>query len=110
MTKRAPPGSHMVVMAGLVGALLPATLAAAEMVERGRIIAETFCAQCHATGATGASPLPGAPPFRTFKERWPVEVLAEALAEGLTTGHPEMPTVTMTPGEIDAFLGYLDSF
>jgi mono/diheme cytochrome c family protein len=101
-------------MAGLVGALLPATLASAaadaEMVERGRIIAETFCAQCHATGATGASPLPGAPPFRTFKERWPVEVLAEALAEGLTTGHPEMPTVTMTPGEIDAFLGYLDSF
>lgn len=112
MTKRAPLGSHAAILAGLAGACLPGTLVAAdaELVERGRIIAETFCAKCHATGATGESPLPEAPPFRTFKERWPVEVLAEALAEGLTSGHPDMPVVTMTPGEIDAFLAYLDNF
>ncbi len=112
MTKRASLGSHAAILTGLAGACLPATLAAAdaELVERGRIIAETFCAGCHATGATGESPLPEAPPFRTFKEQWPVEMLAEGLAEGLTTGHPEMPVVTMTPGEIDAFLAYLDSF
>ena len=110
MTKRAPMGSHAAILAGLAGACLPAVVAAEDLVERGRIIADTFCASCHATGATDESPLPEAPPFRTFKERWPVEVLAEALAEGLTSGHPDMPVVTMTPGEIDAFLAYLDSF
>lgn len=112
MTRCAPLGSRFLAMAGLAGACFPVALQAAdaELVERGRIIADTFCATCHASGASGASPLAAAPPFRTFKERWPVEVLAEALAEGLTTGHPDMPTVTMTPGEIDAFLAYLDSF
>lgn len=85
-------------------------MAQAELVERGRILADTYCSGCHAIGAEGESPLAEAPPMRTFKERWPVEHLAEALAEGIMVGHEAMPEVSMTPTEIDAFLAYLESF
>lgn len=80
------------------------------LVERGRILAETYCGRCHATAAEGASPLDAAPPMRSFRERWPVEHLAEALAEGIMVGHEAMPEVSLTPSEIDSFLAYLDSF
>ena len=89
-----------------------ATTAAAQddLAERGRIIADTYCSECHATGETGASPNTDAPPMRSFKESWPVESLAEALAEGIMVGHSDMPEITMTTSEIDAFLAYLESF
>ena len=32
-----------------------------------------------------------APPFRDLPKRYPVENLAEALAEGIVTGHPARP-------------------
>ena len=80
------------------------------LAERGRIIAETYCSECHATGASGTSPMAEAPPLRTFHERWDVENLAEALAEGIMVGHEEMPEFRMTTYEIDAFLAYLESF
>ena len=80
------------------------------LAERGRIIADTYCSECHATGASDASPMPQAPPLRTFKERWPVDHLAEALAEGIMVGHEDMPEFRMTTSEIEAFLAYLDSF
>ena len=92
----------------LVGSV-PAT-AQDDLAERGRIIADTYCGTCHATGASGDSPLAEAPPMRTFKTLWPVENLAEALAEGIMVGHPGMPEIAMTPSEIDAFLAYLNSF
>jgi hypothetical protein len=38
-----------------------------------------------------------------------VETLAEALAEGIMTGHPAMPHFTFHPREIDALLTYIDS-
>jgi len=75
----------------------------------GRNLAERHCAACHAIGRTGASPNDAAPPFRLFSSRWPIESLAEALAEGIVTGHPDMPTFTFSAGEIDDFLGWLDS-
>ena len=81
-----------------------------DLAERGRIIADTYCSECHATGETGASPNTDAPPMRSFKESWPVESLAEALAEGIMVGHPDMPEIVMTTSEIDAFLAYLESF
>ncbi len=77
--------------------------------ERGRAIAEKNCARCHATGATGESPLKPAPPFRTLPQRYPVENLAEALAEGIVTGHSAMPEFTFKPDEIDALPTYIAS-
>lgn len=77
--------------------------------ERGRAIAEKNCARCHATGPTGESPLKPAPPFRVLPQRYPIENLAEALAEGIVTGHSAMPEFTFKPDEIDALLTYIAS-
>ncbi len=77
-------------------------------VERGRAIAEVHCSRCHATGREGASPMEGAVPFRDLERSYPVETLAEALAEGIVTGHPQMPVFAFAPGEIDDLLAYLD--
>lgn len=76
-------------------------------IERGRAFAEANCASCHAIGRTGASRLAVAPPFRTLHRRYPVEQLAEALAEGITTGHDAMPEFQLTPAQVDDFLAYL---
>lgn len=81
--------------------------AASTQTEEGRRIAETHCARCHAVGATDDSPHSQAPPFRELGQRYPVEGLEEALAEGIMTGHPEMPEFTLEPEEIGAFIAYL---
>ncbi|MFX8373894.1 cytochrome c, partial [Acinetobacter baumannii] len=79
----------------------PAAATAAD-IAAGRAILEANCARCHAVGLTGESPLAKAPAFRTLKKRYPIESLAEALAEGIVTGHPGMPQFTFSPSEIDA--------
>ncbi len=79
------------------------------MLAEGRAIAEERCAICHAIGPQDESPEPAAPAFRTLSQRYPVDDLQEALAEGLTTGHPTMPEVVLQPEQIDAFLAYLKS-
>ena len=81
----------------------------AEEVEKGRAFAEANCARCHALGMDDVSPHPKAPPFRVVVERYPSENLAEALAEGIVSGHPDMPVFVLKPEEIEAFLAYLDS-
>jgi mono/diheme cytochrome c family protein len=78
-------------------------------VEKGRTIAFGRCGRCHALGLKDQSPHPQAPPFRLVVERYPSENLAEALAEGIVAGHPDMPVIVLTPNEIEAFLAYLDS-
>jgi mono/diheme cytochrome c family protein len=99
----------------MLGAFLSAaalsTVAAAtdSAIERGRSIATAKCASCHAIGTAGKSPVALAPPFRTLPERYPVEHLAEALAEGIVVGHPMMPEFTFAPPEIDALLSYIES-
>lgn len=77
----------------------------------GHALVEENCAQCHAVGASGDSPNPNAPPFRTFKAKWPLEHLEEALAEGIVVGHggAEMPEFVFEPDEISDILAYLDS-
>jgi mono/diheme cytochrome c family protein len=81
-------------------------------VERGRAFAQRHCATCHAIGRTGSSPYAPAPPFRTLHERYDVEALAEALAEGIVVGHGgarQMPQFVLSPAEIDDLLAYLKS-
>jgi hypothetical protein len=48
-----------------------------------------------------------APPFREVVRRYPVYDLAEALAEGIVSGHPDMPQFVFQPKEISAILTYL---
>jgi cytochrome c len=76
---------------------------------RGEALLAKNCAKCHAIGRTGASPHPEAPPFRTLSRKYPIEGLAEALAEGISVGHPDMPEFVFDPDEIGAILAYLKS-
>lgn len=78
-------------------------------VAEGQRLAESRCASCHGIGPTGASPRPPAPPFRDLHRRYPVDQLAESLAEGIVTGHPGMPEISFDRAEIEAFLAYLRS-
>jgi len=39
--------------------------------------------------------------------RYPVESLAEALAEGVVTGHPSMPEFALDPAQINDLTDYL---
>ncbi|NMG39569.1 c-type cytochrome [Chelativorans sp. ZYF759] len=76
-------------------------------VELGRAIAEEHCASCHAIGLEDESPMADVPEFRTLHENYPVTHLAEALAEGIMVGHPEMPVFVLDPAQIEGFLAYL---
>ena len=96
----------MMLIAAAVAASRPAL---AGSVEHGRAIAATNCAACHSIDRTGASPYPKAPPFRTLGQSYPVENLEESLAEGIVTGHRNMPQFQMSPGDVDDFIAYLRS-
>lgn len=81
--------------------------------EAGRAFAEARCSSCHAVGETGASPYAPAPPLRTLHQKYNVEGLAEAFAEGILVGHKgpaQMPEFVLTPEEIDDLIAYLKSF
>jgi len=58
---------------------------------------------------TDTSPHPDAPAFRTLPKRYPIDYLAEALAEGISTGHPDMPEFVASPDQIDAIIAYIES-
>jgi mono/diheme cytochrome c family protein len=77
--------------------------------ERGRQIAATHCASCHAIGAAGESPAPEAPPFRLLSRNYRVDALEEALAEGISVGHPAMPEFQFEPDDVTALVQYLQS-
>jgi mono/diheme cytochrome c family protein len=89
---------------GSLGVPLPAVAGDARA---GRQVAEKNCAGCHAILRVGASPFAPAPPFREIVRRYKVSDLEEALAEGVTTGHPAMPEITLPPRQIDDLLTYL---
>ncbi|KQX18782.1 hypothetical protein ASD39_20690 [Sphingomonas sp. Root50] len=78
-----------------------------KLVREGHTLAVKRCGACHATEKTGASPLAAAPPFRSLAYRYPVETLDEALAEGITVGHPDMPSDPWEPDDIERFIAYL---
>ena len=74
--------------------------------QRGLTFVAANCTQCHAVDKVSPSPLGIAPPFRTLHTKYPVENLAEALAEGMT-GHPTMPQFKLDPGQIGDVIAYL---
>jgi len=99
--------------AGLAALLLPlgagAAHAQATVADQGRDLLERNCAMCHAVGVTGDSPNSIAPAFREMHTRYPIDNLAEALGEGILTGHPQMPQFTFDADEVQAILTYLKS-
>lgn len=75
----------------------------------GALIAFELCARCHAVAPGNSSPVPDAPTFLDIAHRWPVENLAESMAEGMMVGHESdpMPVFQFTPEELDNLLAYL---
>ena len=86
-----------------------AVLAYDAHLRKGQTIAEIQCSRCHAIGKRDPSPLPQAPPLRSLAKRYPLYYLAEALAEGIMTGHRDMPMFKFDPDEIGALLAYIGS-
>lgn len=93
----------------LTGLMVTAAAATDGQVQRGRTFVGANCAACHAVGRIGASPLGVAPAFRDLHTKYPVEDLGEALAEGITTGHPTMPQFQLEPDQITDVLAYMKS-
>ncbi len=90
----------------LIAALAPAHADEAQ-VALGLDMVTIYCTDCHAIGKTGNSPFPPAPPFRDLHARYDVELLSEALVEGIVTAHPEMPEFEFDPDQADAIIQYL---
>lgn len=80
-----------------------------ENAQKGKQLAEQHCAKCHNIYNAGESPLPAAPNFTSFNEKWPLGYLEEALAEGIVTGHTDMPEFQFEPDEIDSILAYIEA-
>lgn len=83
-------------------------------VVRGQSLAEQTCLRCHAKFDGDPLPDPAitdAPSLASFGQRWPLENLEEALAEGITVSHDSMtmPEFSFTPESIADLLTYMES-
>lgn len=83
--------------------------AQSDLVKKGAEVLRTNCSSCHAIGRDDVSAHAQAPAFRTLSSRYPIEYLSEALAEGLSSGHPDMPDFVFNAQEVKAILAYLQS-
>jgi cytochrome c len=83
--------------------------AAAQDAGRGETLLRQNCGSCHAVGRTGDSPQKQAPAFRTLGQRYPIESLEESLAEGILSGHADMPEFSFEPEDVASIIKYLKS-
>ena len=90
-------------------AVVATPAAAADDLARGQGLLQDNCGRCHAVGATDDSPRKDAPAFRTLGQRYPIESLEEALAEGMMSGHPDMPEFSFDADDVGAIIDYLKS-
>jgi cytochrome c len=97
------------ILVGIVCAALTSgtAMALSPSEQRGQHFARTNCARCHSIDKATTSPLKVAPPFRELHKRYPIESLAEALAEGISTGHPTMPEFQLPPDQINDLLSFM---
>jgi cytochrome c len=83
--------------------------ARSELERQGMVLAERMCSACHAVAKTGVSPHAPAPAFRDLGDRIDLDDFARRLREGLTSGHPDMPTFRFTREDARALTAYLRS-
>lgn len=107
MRRRAGPAFALAVLLLVPSSI--ATFGQHPSVERGHEIAARECARCHAVTRAGSSPHSKAPPFRDLPRKYPVEHLAESLAEGIVVGHNDMPEFLFEPDDVEALLAYIAS-
>jgi mono/diheme cytochrome c family protein len=104
----------LVVVVIMVLGGLPVSTRAQERVdqmtiEAGGHLVANLCSRCHATESGQSSPHDQAPSLRLLSRNYPVERLAEALAEGMMVGHPDMPVFEFEASEVDQIIAYLNS-
>jgi cytochrome c len=108
MAKALSGSSYRMVALGFV-AMFAASAHAQETTgqRQGQIIVSNKCSSCHAVGRFGESRNPKAPPFRTLHERYPIESLAEALAEGTISAASDEPEFNFSGSEVGAIISYI---
>jgi len=99
----------LAVATALAVALSSQAHAQATSEARGHALVLRNCAMCHAVETVGDSPNPQAPPFRRLHERYAVEDLGDAIAEGIRVGHPQMPEFRFGAHEIIDIIAYVKS-
>ena len=75
----------------------------------GEALLEKNCGRCHSLEATGAGPLPQAPPLREVYLKYPMDQLEEGFAEGMGSRHRDMPQIQFSDDQVAAILNYLGS-
>jgi len=65
---------------------------------------------CHAIGRDDEWPHAIVTPFRELHTRYPIEMLVDARASGVISGHDEMPMFELSRDDMYALLAYIDSF
>ena len=103
------PMRQTAVIFTLLGLALASTEAVALSAQErhGRALASRLCASCHAIGPRGDSPHVGAPRFRQLDRRLDLDSFVDRLREGLSSGHPDMPTFRFTREDANALVSYL---
>lgn len=76
-------------------------------VQHGLAFVRANCARCHAIDKVSLSPLAIAPAFRELHKRYPIDSLQEAFAEGIQTGHQNMPEFRLDPDQVGDVIAYL---
>jgi cytochrome c len=61
------------------------------------------------SAAPGTGAHPQAPLFRALSRRYKIEALEEALAEGLLSGHDDMPEFQFSAEEVGDIVAYLNA-
>jgi mono/diheme cytochrome c family protein len=102
-----PVWQAIVAACALAAFAEPAFAQMSPAAQRGLTYVRTHCAQCHSIDKASESPLRVALPLRDVHRRYPVEDLAESLAEGIRTGHPSMPEYQLDPGQVGDVIAYL---
>lgn len=88
---------------------IAAWIAWVQPIAHGKRFAEQNCAGCHSIKNEGKSPHKDAPPFREIHTYYPLDGLEESFAEGIVTGHPDMPVFTLAPLQIADLIAFMES-
>ena len=100
----------MLLIASLLALSLPGSAAQAQDPARhGRALLKEFCADCHAIGKTGNSPMREAVPFRRLGRSYDFDRFPRRLQRGISSGHPAMPEFKFNEDDARAASAYLRS-
>lgn len=92
------------VLCGALGTGAPATAADAQ---RGREIAERWCAACHLVSPQQERAMDGVPSFGEIAGRG--DLGGDRLEAFLASPHPPMPDMALTRAELGDLAAYIDS-